>query len=400
MKKLTVRDVDVRGKRVLVRVDFNVPVDTAGMITDDTRIEAAMPTIRYLAGSGAKVVLVSHRGRPKGKVNEKDRLNPVAVRLGEFLGRQVPKLADCIGPEVEAVVNRMQPGDIVLLENVRFHPEEEKNDPVFAQKLAGLADLFVNDAFGAAHRSHASTVGVAAYIPAVAGLLLAQEITVMGQALTRPAKPFFAVLGGAKVADKIGVIENLISKTDSLLIGGGMANTFLFAQGKEVGKSLCEKDKADQARIVLKKAREAGVELLLPVDVVVATEPKVGATAKVVPVDAIPEDQMALDIGPESSRLFAEALAKARTVIWNGPMGAFELPPFDQGTLAIAQAVAAVNGVSIVGGGDSMVAVKKAGLTAKITHVSTGGGASLKFLEGCELPGVAVLQDKVLKDLK
>ncbi|MBM7868236.1 phosphoglycerate kinase [Heliobacterium gestii] len=394
MNKQTVRDIDVRGKGVLVRVDFNVPVNEAGVITDDTRIRAALPTIQYLIQEGAKVILASHFGRPKGKVNDKYRLTTVGERLAELLGHPVKKLDDCIGPEVEAVVGAMQAGDVALLENVRFYPEEEKNDPDFARKLAVLADVYVNDAFGTAHRAHASTAGVAAYLPAVAGFLMDKEISIMGKALAAPERPFVAVMGGAKVADKIAVIDNLLDKVDTLIIGGGMANTFFYALGREVGKSLCEKDKADTARQLLDKAKTSGVRFLLPVDVVVAETLAAGVPTAVVPVDAIPADKAALDIGPESVTLFEQALAEARTVVWNGPMGAFETAPFDQGTLGVAEAMAKVKGVSIIGGGDSVAAVEKAGLADKMTHVSTGGGASLEFLEGRELPGVAALADR------
>ncbi|MZP29380.1 phosphoglycerate kinase [Heliobacterium undosum] len=394
MNKKTVCDIDVRGKGVLVRVDFNVPVDETGVITDDTRIRAALLTIQYLIQEGAKVILASHFGRPKGKVNDKYRLTAAGERLAHLLGRPVKKLDDCIGPETEAAVRAMQAGDVVLLENVRFYPEEEKNDPEFARRLAALAHVYVNDAFGTAHRAHASTAGVAAYLPAVAGFLMDKEISIMGKALAAPERPFVAVMGGAKVADKIAVIDNLLAKVDTLIIGGGMANTFFYALGREVGKSLCEKDKADTARELLDKAKASGVRFLLPVDVVVAETLAAGVPTAVVPVDAIPSDKAALDIGPESIQLFAQALKEAKTVVWNGPMGAFETVPFDRGTLGVAEAMAEVQGVSIIGGGDSVAAVEKAGLADRMTHVSTGGGASLEFLEGRELPGVAALADK------
>lgn len=394
MNKKTIRDIDVKEKHVLVRVDFNVPVDEAGVITDDNRIRAALPTIQYLIDKGAKVILASHFGRPKGKVSDKYRLTPIARRLVELLGKPVKKTEDCIGAEVQLVTGNMKAGDVVLLENVRFYAEEEKNDAEFAKKLAGLAEVYVNDAFGTAHRAHASTAGVAAYVPAVAGFLMDKEISIMGRALAKPEHPFVAIMGGAKVADKIAVIENLLNKVDTLIIGGGMANTFIYAQGKEVGKSLCEKEKADTAREILAKAQAAGVQLLLPVDVVVADELAAGVESWNVSVDAIPADKAALDIGPESVRLFAQTLAGAKTVVWNGPMGAFETKPFDQGTMGVAQAMASVNGVTIIGGGDSIAAVEKAGLADKMSHISTGGGASLEFLEGCELPGVAALLDK------
>ncbi|KAB2952092.1 phosphoglycerate kinase [Heliorestis acidaminivorans] len=394
MNKKSVRDVDVKGKSVLVRVDFNVPVDERGVITDDTRIRAALPTIQYLTQEGAKVILASHFGRPKGKVNEKERLTPVAGHLEKLLCQPVQKMDDSVGPEVEKAVQAMAPGQVILLENVRFHAEEEKNDPQFAKELASLADIFVNDAFGTAHRAHASTAGVADYIPATAGFLMDREISYLGRLLSAPERPFVAIMGGAKVADKIGVIENLMDKVDCLIIGGGMANTFIYAQGHEVGKSLCEKDKAELALTILKKAETAGVRILLPVDVVVAEKLESNIETKVCDVTAIPKDQVALDIGPESIKVFAQALAEAKTVVWNGPMGAFEVAPFDQGTIGVARAVAEVKGQKIIGGGDSVAAVEKAGISNKMTHISTGGGASLKFLEGKDLPGVVALNDK------
>ncbi|MCW2279052.1 phosphoglycerate kinase [Heliophilum fasciatum] len=394
MNKQTIRDVDVQGKRVLVRCDFNVPQDDTGHITDDTRIRAALPTIQYLIAQGAKVILASHFGRPKGKVNEKYRLTAVAARLSELLGQPVPKADDCIGEAVAAQVAALAPGQVLLLENVRFYAEEEKNDPAFARQLADLADLFVNDAFGTAHRAHASTAGVTAFLPAVAGFLMDKELTIMGGALAKPERPFVAIMGGAKVADKIGVIENLLGKVDTLIIGGGMANTFFYAQGHEVGRSLCEKDKLDLAKGLLEKAKEAGVKLMLPVDVAIADKLEVGVPMAIVPVDVIPADKSALDIGPASLQAFADELAQAKTVVWNGPMGAFEFPPFDQGTFGVARALTAVQGTTIIGGGDSVAAVEKAGLADQMTHVSTGGGASLEFMEGRVLPGVAALQDR------
>ncbi|MBC9784285.1 phosphoglycerate kinase [Heliobacterium chlorum] len=393
MNKKTIKNIDVKAKRVLVRVDFNVPVNDAGVITDDTRIRAALPTIQYLIQAGAKVILASHFGRPKGKVNDKYRLTPIAGRLSELLNRSVKKLDDCIGTDVEAAVKEAQPGDVILLENVRFYPEEEKNDPEFSRKLASLADVYVNDAFGTAHRAHASTAGVAAYLPAVAGFLMDKEISIMGKALAQPERPFVAVMGGAKVADKIAVIENLLNKVDTLIIGGGMANTFFYAMNLEVGKSLCEKDKADTARELLQKAEKAGVKMMLPVDVVIADTLAANVPTEVVPVNAIPADKSALDIGPESVKQFAQALSASKMVLWNGPMGAFEVEPFDRGTMGVAQAMVNVQGTTIIGGGDSVAAVEKAGLAEKMTHVSTGGGASLEFLEGRELPGVAALLD-------
>ncbi len=389
MKK-TVRDVEVEGKRVLVRVDFNVPL-AEGKVTDDTRIRAALPTINYLLEHGARVILMSHLGRPKGKVVDELRLDPVAERLAELLGKPVRKLDDCVGPEVEAAVAEMRSGDVALLENTRFYSEDESNDPAFARKLASLADIFVNDAFGAAHRAHASTVGLAEHLPSVAGFLMEKEIAFLGQALTAPKHPFVAVLGGAKVSDKIGVIDNLLTKVDSLLIGGGMANTFLKAQGYEIGQSLVEDDSLDVARETLERADE---RLALPVDVVVADRFDAEAESKVVPVDQVPEDWRILDIGPETVELFKQKLAGAKTVVWNGPMGVFEFPRFAVGTEAIAHILAESGATTIIGGGDSVAAVEQAGLADKMTHISTGGGASLEFLEGKELPGVAALLER------
>ena len=389
MKK-TVRDIEVEAKRVLVRVDFNVPL-AGGRVTDDTRIRAALPTINYLLDHRAKVILMSHLGRPKGKVVGELRLDPVAERLAELLDRPVRKLDDCIGPEVEAAVAEMQPGDVILLENTRFHPEERANDPAFARKLASLADVFVNDAFGAAHRAHASTVGVAEYLPSVAGFLMEKEIAVLGQALAAPEHPFVAILGGAKISSKIGVIDNLLTKVDGLLIGGGMANTFLKAQGHEVGQSLVEDDSLDVARETLERA---GKKLTLPVDAVVADRFDAEADSKVVPVDQVPNDWLILDIGPGTVELFKRELAGARTVVWNGPLGVFEFPRFAAGTEAIARFLADLKATTIIGGGDVVAAVGQAGVADRIAHVSTGGGASLEFLEGKPLPGVAALEDK------
>ena len=389
MKK-TIRDVQVEGKRVLVRVDFNVPL-AEGNVADDTRIRAALPTINYLLEHGAKVILMSHLGRPKGQAVDGLRLNPVAERLSELLGRPVRKLDDCVGPEVEAVVAEMQPGDVILLENVRFHSGDESNDPALAKELASLADIFVNDAFGAAHRAHASTVGVAEYLPSVAGFLMEKELTFLGQTLTAPEHPFVAILGGAKISDKIGVIDNLLTRVDGLLIGGGMANTFFKAQGYEIGRSLVEDESLDVARKMLERA---GERLALPVDVVVADRFDAQARSKVVPVDQVPEDWAILDIGPETVELFQRKLAGAKTVVWNGPMGVFEFPRFAAGTEAIARILAEAGATTIIGGGDSVAAVEQAGLADKMTHISTGGGASLEFLEGKELPGVAALLER------
>lgn len=393
MKK-TIEDVDVRGKKVLVRVDFNVPLDDSQNITDETRIQAALPTIRYLIDHGAKVILMSHLGRPKGEVNPKYSLKPVAKRLGELLGTRVLFADDCVGPEAEKVVGELKDGEVALLENLRFHKEETQNDADFAKQLASLGDIYVNDAFGSAHRAHASTAGVADYLPAVAGYLIGKELSVMGKALEDPARPFVAILGGAKVSDKIGVISNLLTKVDCLIIGGGMANTFVLAEGCEVGRSLVDAEKLDLAKDLLKQAKDSGVKVLLPVDFVVAPEVSAGAPTKVVAADAVPKDEMALDIGPETRRLFADEIRTAKTVIWNGPMGVAEIPQFAGGTEAVAQALADTDAVTIIGGGDSAAAIKQLGFADKMTHISTGGGASLEFLEGKELPGVAALNDK------
>lgn len=394
MNKQSVKDILVRGKRVLVRVDFNVPMDDNQNITDDTRIRAALPTVQYLMGEGARILLVSHFGRPKGQVDPKYSLVPIAKRLGELLGQPVPIAPDCVGPEVEKMASQLQEGQVLLLENVRFHGEEEKNDPDFAKALAGLADIFVNDAFGTAHRAHASTEGVAHYIPAVAGFLMQKEVEIMGKALADPARPFVAIIGGAKVSDKIGVIENLLNKVDALIIGGGMANTFLKALDIQVGKSLVEKDKVPLAKELITKARERKVELLLPVDAVVTKEFKADAQFRTISVKEIAEDEMALDIGPKSSEIFSRYIETAQTIVWNGPMGVFEMDSFAKGTEKVAQAVAKCPGITIVGGGDSVAAVEKMGVADQLTHISTGGGASLEFLEGKVLPGVEALRER------
>lgn len=393
MAKLTLKDLDLHNKRVLVRVDFNVPLE-AGRVTDNTRIRAALPTIQYLIDHGARVILMSHLGRPKGKVKEELRLDPVARELEGLLGRPVHKVNDCIGSEVEAAVAALKPGEVLLLENLRFYPEEEKNDPEFARKLASLADLYVNDAFGAAHRAHASTEGVAHYLPAAAGFLLQKEIETLGKALADPERPFVAIIGGAKVSDKISVIRNLLTKVDTLIIGGGMANTFLRAKGYAMGRSLVEEDQVPLAQELMATAEQQGVKMLLPRDLVVAQEFKADAPHQVVAASAVPDGWMALDIGPETAQDFANALTGARTVVWNGPMGVFEMEPFAHGTEAVARAVAAVDGMTIVGGGDSVAAVEKMGVAEKIGHISTGGGASLEFLEGKALPGVVALTEK------
>ncbi|MEG6615111.1 phosphoglycerate kinase [Peptococcaceae bacterium 1198_IL3148] len=393
MPKKSIEDMDVTGKRVLVRVDFNVPLKD-GIITDDTRIRAALPTIKYLVDKGAKVILASHLGRPKGQVKEEFRLTPVASRLSELLDKLVVKVDDCIGDAPKQAIDQMQPGDVVLLENVRFYQQETQNDPQFAKQLAELADVFVNDAFGTAHRAHASTAGVAEYLPAVAGYLLQKELDMLGQAVENPKRPFVAIIGGAKVSDKIGVIENLLGKVNTLIIGGGMANTFLKAQGVEVGKSLLEADKLDLAKQLMKQAETSGVELLLPMDAVVADALENPTVVKTVSVEQVPADLMILDIGPQTATKFAEAVKAAGTVVWNGPMGVFEQDAFAQGTESVAKALADSDAVSVVGGGDSAAAIKKTGVAHRISHISTGGGASLEFLEGKSLPGVAVLKDK------
>lgn len=392
MNKKSIKDIDVKGIRALVRVDFNVPMEN-GQVTDDRRIQAALPTINYLLDHGAGVILMSHLGRPKGERNLKYSMGPVAAKLQELLGRPVKKLDDCVGPEVEAACQAMQPGDVILLENTRFYKEEEKNEPTFAAKLAALGDVYVNDAFGSAHRAHASTEGVTKTLrPAVAGFLMEKELEYLGKALANPEQPFLAIMGGAKISDKIAVIENLLSKVDSLLIGGGMANTFFVAQGHNVGKSLVEAEAVDTAKKLLAEHAE---KLILPVDCVVATEFKADAEAKVVPVDEVPADWMILDIGPATIAHFSNRLAAAKTVVWNGPMGVFEFPRFAEGTFAIAKALAGLKGATtIIGGGDSAAAAEQSGLADKMSHISTGGGASLEFLEGIELPGVAALDDK------
>lgn len=384
----TINDVDFEGKRALVRVDFNCPIKD-GKVTDDTRIRASLPTLQLLLGQGASLVLMSHLGRPKGKRNPEFSLAPVGSALAVLLGKPVQMADDCVGEEVEQKAKSLQPGEVLLLENLRFHPEEEANDAAFAGKLARLGDIYVNDAFGSAHRAHASTHGVAAHLPAVAGFLMESELVHLGDLLGNPERPFVAILGGAKVSDKIGVLETLVDKADVVLIGGGMAFTFLKAAGHEIGKSLCEPD-LEQAKRISAKAQK----LLLPTDVVCSTALKGGSEPITVNVNLIPQDQMGLDIGPETAELYAKEIAAAKTIFWNGPMGVFEQPPFDKGTLAVAQAVANSSAKSCVGGGDSAAAVVQMGLAEKITHVSTGGGASMEFLEGQELPGVAVLRKK------
>jgi phosphoglycerate kinase len=390
MAEKTIRDVNVSGKKVIIRVDFNVPLEV-GKVTDDTRIRAALPTIQYLLDHGAAVILMSHLGRPRGNVVEELRLDPVAARLGELLDRTVSKLDDCIGPQVQAAAQGLQPGEVLLLENLRFHPEEEANDPAFARQLADLADVFVNDAFGAAHRAHASTSGIADVLPAVAGLLMEKEIQFLGQAVESPEHPYVAILGGAKISDKIGVIETLLNKVEILLIGGGMANTFLLAQDYEMGDSLVEEGSVAIAKRLLEAG---GDKLVLPVDAVIADAFSADANSRVVGVNQVPTGWRILDIGPQTVELFKAKLSGARTVVWNGPMGVFELEPFAAGTRAIAQALAGIQATTIIGGGDSVAAITQAGLAEKMSHISTGGGASLEFLEGKELPGIAALEDK------
>lgn len=396
MDKLTIRDIDVRGKRILYRVDFNVPLDENKKITEDTRIREAVPTIKYLVEQGAKVVIMAHMGRPKGKVVDDLRLDPVAARLSAMLNKQVNKLDDCIGTQVEEAVAQMQEGEVILLENLRFYAQEEKNDPEFAKSLAKLGEIYVSDGFGVAHRAHASTEGVAKLLPlAVAGFLMEKEIKFLSKVTYQPEHPFVAVVGGAKVSTKIGVIENLLDKVDTLIIGGGMAYTFLKAQGYEIGKSLVEEEKLEIAKQTLAKAKELGSQILLPVDTVVVEEFKADALDEIVEIDNIPQDKMGLDIGPLTIAAFKEQIATAKTIMWNGPMGVFEMDKFSVGTQAIAEAIAQSSAVKVVGGGDSVAALEKFNLAEKMDHVSTGGGASLEFLEGLELPGIAVLQDKV-----
>ena len=391
--KKSVEDIDVRGKKVLVRCDFNVPLKD-GVITDENRITGALPTIKYLIDHEAKVILCSHLGRPKGEFNMKYSLAPVAKRLSERLGKEVPLAADVVGEDAQAKAAALKNGDVMLLENVRFHAEEEKNDPEFSKKLASLAEIFVNDAFGTAHRAHSSTAGVADYLPAVCGYLIQKEISVMGKALEDPVRPFVAILGGAKVSDKIGVINNLIDKVDMLIIGGGMAYTFFRALGSSIGTSICENDKIDLAKSLIEKAHEKGVSFLLPVDNIIGREYKEDTTFMRIYSDSIPDGWMGLDNGEKTQELFAKSLIGAGTIVWNGPMGVSEWENFAGGTRTVAKAVAESGAISIIGGGDSAAAVEQLGFADKMTHVSTGGGASLEFLEGRELPGIACLLDK------
>jgi len=394
MNKKSIQEINVDGKKVLVRVDFNVPLDENGTITDDRRIREALPTIRYLREHNAKVILMSHLGRPKGKFNMKYSLKPVAEKLSQKLGAEVRLAGDVIGDAVQAMAESLKEGDVMLLENVRFYEEEEKNDKEFSKKLAALGDIYINDAFGTAHRAHATTAGIAEYLPSAVGFLIKKELDIMGKALTAPERPFVAILGGAKVSDKIGVIENLMDKVDTLLIGGGMAYTFFGAMGYEIGKSIFEADKAELAGELLKKAETKGVKLLLPVDTVVASEFSNDAPKKTVPVAMIPKDMMGMDIGEDTRKIFSEIVKNARTVLWNGPMGVFEMPNFAKGTFELAKAMAECTGTTIIGGGDSAAAVEQLGFADKMTHISTGGGASLEFIEGKVLPGIEAIENK------
>ncbi|PER20279.1 phosphoglycerate kinase [Bacillus cereus] len=394
MNKKSIRDVDLKGKRVFCRVDFNVPMKE-GKITDETRIRAALPTIQYLVEQGAKVILASHLGRPKGQVVEEMGLTPVAARLGELLGKDVKKADEAFGPVAQEMVAAMNEGDVLVLENVRFYAGEEKNDAELAKEFAALADIFVNDAFGAAHRAHASTAGIADYLPAVSGLLMEKELDVLGKALSNPERPFTAIIGGAKVKDKIGVIRHLLDKVDNLIIGGGLAYTFVKALGHEIGLSLCEDDKIELAKEFMQLAKEKGVNFYMPVDVVITEEFSETATTKIVGIDSIPSNWEGVDIGPKTREIYADVIKNSKLVVWNGPMGVFEMTPFAEGTKAVGQALAdAEDTYSVIGGGDSAAAVEKFGMADKMSHISTGGGASLEFMEGKELPGVVCLNDK------
>ena len=394
LNKKTVEDIDVTSKRVLVRCDFNVPLDADGNITDENRIQGALPTIKYLVDKGAKIVLCSHLGRPKGEFNMKYSLAPVAKRLSELLGKEVVMAKDVIGEDAKTKAAALESGDVLLLENVRFHAEEEKNDPAFAKELASFGEIFVNDAFGTAHRAHASTAGVADYLPAVSGFLIKKEIDFLGNAVSNPTRPFLAILGGAKVKDKIGVINALMEKVDAIIIGGGMAYTFLKAKGGSIGNSLLDEERLDYAKEMMQKAEEKGVKFLLPTENVIADAFDNDANIKCVDGMNIPEGWQGLDIGPKAIEEFGKAIAEAKTIVWNGPMGAFEMPNFAKGTEAVARMVAEADAVTIIGGGDSAAAVEQLGYADKMSHISTGGGASLEFLEGLELPGIACLQDK------
>ena len=398
MNKLTINDIDLKNKKVLVRVDFNVPLDDNLSITDDIRITSSLPTIKKIVSDGGMAILMSHLGRPKGKPNPKYSLKPCADRLSQLLGKEVKLAPDCIGDQVKTLVNAMKPGDVLLLENLRFHEEEEKNNPEFAKQLAELGDVYVNDAFGSAHRAHASTEGLTKFISvSAAGYLMQKELDYLGGAIENPKRPYLAILGGAKISGKIDVIMNLFSKVDSMIIGGGMAYTFYKAEGKEIGTSLLEAEKIDVAKQVLEKAKTSKMKLIFPVDVVVAKEFNNDSPSEVVSIDKMPSDKMGLDIGPESIKLFKEEILKSKTIVWNGPMGVFEMDNFAKGTDAVAEALVEATGkgaITVIGGGDSAAAIAKAGLADKVSHVSTGGGASLEFLEGKILPGVAALTDK------
>lgn len=393
MNKKSVRDVEVTGKRVFVRVDFNVPMQD-GQITDDTRIRETLPTIKYLIENGAKIILASHLGRPKGQVNESMRLTQAAERLAELLGKPVAKANEAVGEEAKAKVAALNNGDVLVLENVRFYPGEEKNDPELAKQFAELADLFVNDAFGAAHRAHASTEGIAHYLPAVSGLLMEKELSVLGKALSNPDRPFTAIIGGSKVKDKIDVIDNLLNIADNVLIGGGLAYTFFKAQGHEIGKSLLDDTKLDASLGFIEKAKKLGKKFVLPVDIIVADDFNENANSKAVDIDSIPSDWEGLDIGPKTRALYADIIKNSKLVVWNGPMGVFEINKFAEGTKAVAEACATTDGYTIIGGGDSAAAAEKFNLASKMDHISTGGGASLEFMEGKALPGVVALNDK------
>ena len=394
MSKKTVRDIDVKGKKVLVRCDFNVPLDENRNITDNTRIVAALPTIKYLLEQNCSIILCSHLGRPKGEFKPEFSLAPVAKELSRLLGQEVIMAKDVIGEDAKTKAANLKPGEILLLENVRFHREETDNDPEFSKALASMAEVYVNDAFGAAHRAHASTVGVASYLPAVSGFLIEKELKFLGEALDNPVRLFMAILGGAKVSDKIGVIDSLLEKVDTLMIGGGMAYTFFKAQGYSVGNSMCEEDKLDLARKLMQKAKDKGVKLMLPVDTRVGKEFKPDTESKTVAWTEIPDGWEGFDIGEKTIEMFSEELKKAKTVVWNGPLGLFEFDQFAKGTNAIAKVLSELDATTIIGGGDSAAAVRKAGLQDKMTHISTGGGASLEFLEGKKLPGIECLQDK------
>jgi phosphoglycerate kinase len=392
MGKLSIRDLQFKGKRVLVRVDFNVPLDSNLKVTDDTRIREALPTIKYISDKGGKVILISHLGRPDGKVVDKLRMSPVAKKLEELIGKKINKVDDCIGDKVKSAISSMKDGDILLLENVRFYPEEEKNDPKFAKSLAELADIYVNDAFGTAHRAHASTVGVTKYVKqSAAGFLMEKEIKYLGMVLSNPKRPLIAIIGGAKISSKIDLLNNLLTRVDTLIIGGGMAYTFMKAKGISVGKSLVEEDKLEVAKEILNNAEKKNIPLLLPVDHVVADKKDAPTDIKV--VTDIPDNYIALDIGPKTIEEFGKVIKKAKTIFWNGPLGLFEVDAFAKGTTSLAKVIAESKAVSVVGGGDSVSAIKKAGVSDKITHISTGGGASLEFIEGKELPGISALTD-------